>query len=345
MKNWLIVMVTALSLAFVAPNASAFMDNNQEGKGKSNLAIGSSGIQNSGNKNLLVNGDVNLGTGAGGDITQNNTNNNTLNNTNTLTNTNNLNQQQQQQQQQGQFQTSTNVNINDQDVEADADATAVSGSKSEVNISDNSTNTVEDKRDLPSVAGGAYATNAPAHFDRAEMTGNLAPAKDLTMIRKTFTIGMLRALESGEKMDITVKAYQSMREKLGYPKYGYKGLPLDAEMTILLEVPSDMTKYDDICYVVNRTEKKTLALSAIAGAAVEAFRHGADTFVITGEGAKKMIEAGGWGIMLGGSGTFITGDGGNSASGAVIAPGIGYAEAWSGYTFSPWTQGFGLKTK
>ena len=203
----------------------------------------------------------------------------------------------------------------------------------------------ENKRNLPTGHGNAYSAKGPEFREKADRTGNVDDAKTLLQVRKVFTIGMLKAIETGEDLEIIVKAYRSNMKKLGYPAKGYKGMPLDAKITLVLEIPADMSRYEDVAYVTVRGEDETLSFSAIAAAAVEAFRHGADTFVITGEGAKKMLEAGGWGLMLGGSGTFITNDGGGSAAGAVIAPGIGYAKSWSGYEFEPWIQGFGLKTK
>lgn len=350
MKKWLVIVAAVLSLAFTAPAMAQLVDgNNNQTQGA--IGDGNVGIQVDGHNKGTINvdsptggdaigGDAsitqrNVGNVTGGDasITQRNVGN--VTGGTATTNSGNITVSPSQSQSQSQ---SSNA-----DADADADASATSSS--EINISDNSVNTVEDKRDLPSVAGGAYATNAPAHFEHSTLPGNIAEAENVLQFRQTFTISMLKAIESGEKLNIKVKAYQSLREKLGYPEKGYKGLPLDGKITILLKAPDNPDQYKDVCYVTARGDKETLSFAAIASAAVEAFRHGSDTLVVTGEGVKKLIEAGGWGIMLGGSGTFITGDGGNSATGAVIAPGVGYAEAWSGYEYSPWIQAFGLKTK
>ena len=202
----------------------------------------------------------------------------------------------------------------------------------------------ENKRNLPTGHGSAYSVKGPEYNSEPNRTGNIQDSGDILQVRKTFTLGMLRALEAGEELHVIVKAYQSRQEALGYPEKGYKGMPLDATIDILVEVP-DMANYKDVAHLTVIGEDDTTTMGSIAAAAVEAMRHGADTLLLTGEGAAKVLQASGWGLMLGGSGTMITGDGGNSSAGAVIAPGIGYSSAKTAYGFCPYVQAFGLVTR
>jgi hypothetical protein len=215
--------------------------------------------------------------------------------------------------------------------------------KTDVNV--DSHDVYEAKRNLPTGSGGAYTASAPEYNDQSTATGNVQNAATILQVRKTFTLRMLKALEAGEDMHVIVKAYQSMRDQLGYPEKGYDGMNPDAEITIILEIPTDMSSYMDIAHLTVIGEDDTTTMGAIAGAAVEAMRQGSDTLVVTGEGAKKVLEAGGWGVMLGGSGMMIAGDKGSNAAGAVIAPGIGYAKAKTFYGYCPWIQAFGLRAK
>jgi hypothetical protein len=202
----------------------------------------------------------------------------------------------------------------------------------------------EYKRALPTGHGNAYRTDGPEFHSEPNRTGNIQDSEDILQVRKTFTLGMLRALEAGEELHVIVKAYQSKREALGYPEKGYKGMTLDATIDILVEVPN-MANYKDVAHLTVIGEDDTTTMGSIAAAAVEAMRHGADTLLLTGEGAAKVLQASGWGLMLGGSGTLLMSDGGNGAAGAVIAPGIGYSSAKTAYGFSPFVQAFGLVTR
>lgn len=116
------LLVIVLSLFFVLGTIGLASANGEGGGGGDKLTIkdnnvligkGNTGIQgNKNHHNVVIGGDVNLGTNAGGRITNRNSNTNENSNTNTNTNTNlnlNLNKQNQKQgQQQGQEQSLTN---------------------------------------------------------------------------------------------------------------------------------------------------------------------------------------------------------------------------------------------
>ena len=234
----------------------------------------------------------------------------------------------------------------------DVDVTVNEGDTTQTNNNSNSNSNSnsyvnEDKRELARGHGEAYSVNGPAFNSEPNRTGNVQDSADILQIRKKFSLRMLQALEAGEDLDLIVKAYQDKRVQLERPKRGYKNakgweLNLDDEVEIIVVVPQDMSKYVDIAHITVRGDDDTTTMGAIAAAAVEAYRHGSDTLLITGEGAEKVLQASGWGVMFGGSASMIGGDTGKAAAGAVIAPGVGYASAKTAYGFCPYLQAFGL---
>ncbi len=254
-------------------------------------------------------------------------------------------QKQGQDQDQDQSQRQSNVNVNGQNQNQNNNQTIAPKQTNKQRTEINQTfKEAENKRSLPTGHGRAYSAKGPDYNSEPNRTGNVQDSADILQVRKTFTLGMLRALEAGEELHVIVKAYQSKREALGYPEKGYKGMPLDATIDILVEVPN-MANYRDVAHLTVIGEDDTTTVGSIAAAAVEAMRHGADTLLLTGEGAAKVLEASGWGLMLGGSGTMLISDGGSGAAGAVIAPGIGYSSAKTAYGFCPFVQAFGLVTR
>ena len=62
--------------------------------------------------------------------------------------------------------------------------------------------------------------------------------------------------------------------------------------------------------------------------------------IITGEGAQRIMEAGGLGLMLGSSVMTIS-EKANSATGTATVGGLGYAKTWAYYGYMPWLQSVG----
>ena len=215
---------------------------------------------------------------------------------------------------------------------------------------DNSHTSV-DKRGLPAGPMGGYGIMAP-NVTNGMMTGNVQMIKDILIVRDTFTLRMLKALNhKDDSYKIWVSAHQSLRAKLGFPSNGTKDMPLDREITIVLAVRMVRGKLDipvegkDLAFIRGQCKNTDSAtISLMAGQAIEAMRHGADTMVIVGEGARKVLEASGWGFQLGTTAATIS-DKDASAIGTVTGGGFGYGEAEGSYGYKPWIQSWAYKTK
>lgn len=218
-------------------------------------------------------------------------------------------------------------------------------------IHDESKSYSNDKRQLPSGPMGGFGIVAPM-TENGRITGNVQFVDDILVVRDTYTLRMLTVLNHRDAdYKILISAHQSARLANGHPEKGIKGMDLDREITIVKALRMDKTRKlimpegTDRAFIrgqADDSDDDTMAL--MAGMAIEAMRHGADTLVIVGEGAKKVLEATGWGFQLGTTGATIS-DKDSSAMGAVVGGGFGYGEAEGSYGYRPWLQGWAYSVK
>jgi len=240
------------------------------------------------------------------------------------------------------------------DATADADATV------DQSIGDNSNNVTNNDapnvRSLPGGTLGGYSI-VPPMVESGMITGNVQIVDDILTVRDTYTLRMLLTLDhKDDAYKIFTSAYQSNRIRLNNPKKGVKGMDLDAKITIVKILRlregenkgrlSTMPVGTDVAFMRGQCDDTDSAtMSLLAGIAIESIRHGADTLAITGEGARKVLEASGWGFQLGSTAATISGDKGSSALGTVTGGGFGYGEAKGSYGYVPWLQGWAFRTK
>jgi hypothetical protein len=199
----------------------------------------------------------------------------------------------------------------------------------------------EPKRDLPGGGGGTVAlTSGPDHREPAGPTPNEGTAEELMSVRTDWTLGQLVVL-SGKSGDIECdnRAYNSYREALGNPKKGTKDMDMKSIISLTTELPSGK----DVGLFICKGDSETDGAGVVAHAAIEAIRHGATKFYVSKNDFKKLLEASGWGVSFGGSGSTIVNDGGSNAVGAVVNPGLGYVSSESSYAKEPFVRGFGFK--
>ena len=211
-----------------------------------------------------------------------------------------------------------------------------------------------EKRALPAGVMGGYNI-VPPNVLNGMITGNVQLVGDILTVRDTYTLRMLLALDhKSDAYEIFVSAYQSNRVRLNNPVKGVKGMDLDTKITIekILRVKDGDNKGRlilpdgvDVAFLRGQCDDTDSAtMSLMAGMAIEAMRHGADTLAITGEGARKVLEASGWGFQIGTTGATIS-DKDTSAMGAVVGGGFGYGEAKGHYGYEPWLQSWAFRTE
>ena len=207
----------------------------------------------------------------------------------------------------------------------------------------------ENKRSLPGGGPGGPVPNMIAPFHDGRPTANLQDVRTILSVRKTYTIAQLAVLESAADMDLTVRAYQSYMKALGHPAKGLKGLDPAGEITIVVAFPTrdgklTMPEYKtDIAHITAKADDGDCDVVALmAATAIEAYRHGSTKLILTGQGARKLLESSGWAIMLGAMTSAIN-DNDGTALGGGGATGIGYGSVQSSYAFEPFFQGYGVK--
>ena len=234
--------------------------------------------------------------------------------------------------------------------EADAESNVAIGAL----VDDHSVNenTSIDKRQLPNGPMGGYGIAAPM-IDNGWVTGNMQKVGDLLVVRKVFTTKMLKVLAHKDPYKIYIAAHQSERKALDHDLKSMN-LPDDLKIEILLAVrtnpnapmalPAEVEGMKDMAFVRGhgRHTEKTSTMGLLAGMAYEIVRHGGTKMVVVGEGARKVLEASGWGIQIGSTAATIS-DKKESAVGTVSGGGIGYGEAEGSYGYKPWIQAWGFK--
>jgi hypothetical protein len=281
--------------------------------------------------NVVIGGgnDVNIGANAGGEInnTNENTNVNVNLNKNTNTNENTNIQGQQQGQIQGQQQGQEQSQDNDQE--------------QTMNYYE-----AENKRGLTSapVLTGVVP-NTPAFNESATPTGNVQKMQNVLIFKATFTYAQLKALKG------TSTHPYSERAKLRAKYFdAEKSTRVDDTATItailaVIDKDGNVARpegnYKPVVHLTVEGKSSTTTVSAFARIAIAAMKAGSDRVVITGEGAKRMMEAGGFGLMLGSSVMTID-EKAKSATGTASVGGFGFSKTWAGYGYCPWLQGFGV---
>jgi hypothetical protein len=260
------------------------------------------------NKNTNINTTFN---------TNSNRNSNENENKNTNFNTNMQGQDQDQHQGQGQMQAQANKQVTKIKFEAE-----------------------EYKRNLPNQSVVVAPTAGPDFREKASATPNQGTVDELLSVRKDFSLGQLIVLSGTEgDIDCDNRAYNSYRESLGNPKKGTKGMDTKARISLTTDVPAGL----DIGLFICKGDAETDGTGVIAHAMIEALRHGASKFYVSANDFKLLLEASGWGLSLGGSGSAIVNDSQSGAFGAVVNPGMGYVSSESGYGKEPFVRGFGYK--
>lgn len=334
MRKLLIVLVATFTLMLSAPvGSNAFFGNttnnynttNEGGKGgkggDATATIEEGAIKNYNtdiNTNLNTNKNDNENVNVNkNDVKNFNTdiNTNIVTNKNDVKNTNFVTQGQHQGQGQGQAQ-KTNVKVDSHDV-------------------------FEAKRSLPSGGGSVVVNEGPDFREKASPTKNEGTVEELMEIRKTFTLGQLVVL-SGDEGDIDCdnRAYNSYRESLGHPKAGTKDMDLSLPLTLTVERPADGT---DVGLFVCGGDVDTDGIGVIAHAAIESIRHGAKVLYVSKNDFKKILNADGYTIGVGGTASAIVGDDGSNAGGAVIAPRLGYGASESSYGKEAFVRAYGFR--
>ena len=348
MKKVLII-VAILSLVMVGP-AFGFGDTEVNTDIKNSKLQAANG---DGNVGLQSNGAMkdNIVVGGGNDIhVGNNVNKNHHNTTDSYNNYGNVvegdgnvvdgNKQKQGQvqgQQQGQVQGQQQSNSN----EVDNSANNSNKNKQETNVTFNE---AENKRNLtgPPVLSGVVPAGA-AFNETATPTGNVQKLQNVLIFKATFTYKQLKALKGtmkwSERAKLRAKYFDT--EKNLFPKD-------DDEITAVLAVIDDRGNvarpagdYRPVVHLTVEGKSSTTTVSAFSRVAIAAMKGGCDRVVITGEGAKRIMEAGGFGLMLGSSVMTIS-ESGQKATGTATVGGLGFASSHASYGYSPWLQGFGI---
>ncbi len=105
-------------------------------------------------------------------------------------------------------------------------------------------------------------------------------------------------------------------------------------LKLVMERPQD---YEFIgMLVANATKANTPSEAVFSVLAEEALLHGANVMVPLNEGAKRVLEASGWGISLGA--TWVQIGGGDERGAGVGAAGIGYAKGQSSHRHEPFAR-------
>jgi len=231
---------------------------------------------------------------------------------------------------------------------------AGSSASSEANVNDVSATVIQEdhsnvrswtNRGLPIPADIHPTPNMPTMMHNGGTVGNIQQVREITMYRATFTYKMLKILADDESAKVTAKPFNVTNPPEEEPAD-------DAEITMVLIVYDKEKKaytrpakeFIDAMHITVRGKSKTTTIAAVALAGIAAIKQGCDKLAITGAGARKILKAGGWGIMIGSNYAHLNEDAAKGASGVVSVGGLGYAKTWAGYGYSPWLQAWGIIT-
>jgi hypothetical protein len=325
MKKWKTVVLTVvLALALAVPamaggfsygdecvdnscNEYDYKDNSKTTIKDNNVAIGSSGMQgNKNHHNIVVGGDVNLGTNAGGKIVNKNKNTNTNTNRNVNTNTNrNVN-------------TNTNTNLN-----------------SNMNMQSQGQHQGQaqgQQQKAVAAQGQAQSTDIKFEADKRELLGmTAAPTADAKV--KNTKASKIRA--KGDLLDRVKFLTMSMAKKASK-----NASDMDVEAAVLFEndfeldriIVGEGAEFGGYIYVF--ADGPDCYLAAMDAEASEvAMKLGMTHIIRLGEvELTKVLDGSAWNIGVGGGASIMT-----SGEDIGIAPngGLGYGKAKTSSEFRP----------
>ena len=173
----------------------------------------------------------------------------------------------------------------------------------------------------------------PSYFGPAVRNGNVRGVKSIIMYKDTFTRADVKDLLKGVDVD----------ENRLVPQVKDKDKK-DTDSVKVVLVPPARKDVLRQCAIINAEATKTGASSvnALAAAIDSALDAGADTLLITAEGAGCQLKSNGWGIGLAWTTAVINTaeNTGNTGSG-----GMGITGGTAGYKSLPWVQGIALDLK
>ena len=330
-KVLIIVAILSLALTFSTP-AVALMDDN----GNSHNCQGNACNDNSG---TIIIGDGNVtGDGNGNDVNVGSGNDVNIGNDNDVSVTG------------GTVGDTVGGDVN---VEGDTNTNDNSANNSNENSQETNVtfNEAENKRNLtgPPVLSGVVPSGA-AFNENATPTGNVQKLQNVLIFKATFTYRQLKALKGtsthpwSERAKVRAKYFDAKKKN-------YYDMNDDMTITAVLAVvdkDGNVTRpagdYRPVVHITVEGKSSTTTVSAFARTAIAALKAGSDRVVITGEGAKRIMEAGGFGLMLGSSVMTIS-ESGQKATGTATVGGLGFASSWASYGYSPWLQGMGIITE
>jgi len=173
----------------------------------------------------------------------------------------------------------------------------------------------------------------PSYFGPAVRNGNVRGVKSIIMYKDTFTRADVAGLLKGVSVD----------ENRLVPQVKDKDKKDTDSVKVVLVPPA---KEDVLrqCAIINAqaTKESASSVNALAAAIISALDAGADTLLITAEGAGCKLTSNGWGIGLAWTTAVINTaeNTGNTGSG-----GMGITGGTAGYKSLPWIQGIALDLK
>jgi len=173
----------------------------------------------------------------------------------------------------------------------------------------------------------------PSYFGPAVRNGNVRGVKSIIMYKDTFTRADVAELLKGVSVDENRLVPQVKDED-----------KKDTDSVKVVLVPPAKEDVLRQCAIINAqaTKEGASSVNALAAAIISALDAGADTLLITAEGAGCKLTSNGWGIGLAWTTAVINTaeNTGNTGSG-----GMGITGGSAGYKSLPWVQGIALDLK
>ncbi len=171
----------------------------------------------------------------------------------------------------------------------------------------------------------------PSYFGPAVRNGNVRGVKSIIMYKDTFTRADVQDLLKGVRVDANSTV----------PKVDNEDDTATVKVVLIPPEKADVLRQ---CAVINAqaTKEDASSVNALAAAISTALDVGADTLLITAEGAGCKLKSNGWGIGLAWTTSII-----NSAenTGSTGSGGMGITGGTAGYHSLPWIQGIALDLK
>lgn len=171
----------------------------------------------------------------------------------------------------------------------------------------------------------------PSYFGPAVRNGNVRGVQTIIMYKDTFTRTDVKALLKGVSVD----------ENRTVPEIDEKK---DTDTLKVVLIPPDKADVKRQCAVINAqaTDENASSVNALAAAIISALDSGADTLLITAEGAGCKLKSNGWGVGLAWTTSVISS---SENTGSTGSGGTGITGGTAGYHSLPWIQGIALDLK